>query len=87
MNTILAWLKSRNITSHTITAFLVAAAGLIVGDQQVRSFLMSTFSAHPKIAAEIVAAAGIILGYSNPVGPAAAPKAALEAPVPNPDLK
>ena len=83
MSKILAWLKSKNITSHAIAAFLIAAAGLITEDQQVRSFLVSIFSAHPKLAAEIIAVASIILKYSSsssPAGAVVAGKAALDSP-------
>jgi hypothetical protein len=67
----LAWLKSRNITSHTVAVALIALAGLITSDEQVRTFLLQSLSAHPKIAADIILAAGIILKYSrgsSPVG-------------------
>lgn len=71
MNALMAWFKSKNITSHTIALAAISAAGLITSDEQVRSFLVGAFAHHPKIATEIIAVAGIILKYtraSSPVG-------------------
>ena len=72
MNALLAWLRSKNITSHTIAAALAVIAGLIVKDEQVRDFLISSLVAHPKIAAGIVSAAGIWFKYSHSSSPAGA---------------
>jgi hypothetical protein len=63
--TIVAWLKSKNISSHTVAALLISAAGLIVGDQQIRDFLVGALASHPKAASTIIALAGIILKYTR----------------------
>jgi hypothetical protein len=65
MNALMAWLKSKNLTSHSIAAAAIALATLITTDQQVRDFLISTFQQHPKIGTGIVTLAGIILKYSH----------------------
>ena len=65
MNTIIAWFKSKNITAHTVAAFLLAAAGLIASDQQVQDFIVAMFKAHPALGSEIVAGALIIAKYSR----------------------
>jgi hypothetical protein len=70
MNALAAWLKSKNLTSHSIAAAAIAIATLISTDQQVRDFLLSTFQAHPKIASSAFALAGIILKYSHSSSPA-----------------
>jgi hypothetical protein len=67
---ITAWLKSKNLTSHTVAAGAIALAGLIMADQQVRDFIISASVAHPKIGAGIIALAGIILKYSHSSSPA-----------------
>jgi len=72
MNAIVAWFKSKNISSHTIAAALVSVATLIVTDEQVRSFLVQALISHPKIAAEVIAVAGIIFKYSRGSSPAGA---------------
>ena len=71
MNAIAAFLKSRNITSHSIAVVLLAAATAITADEQVRSFLLQILVAHPKLAADILLLAGIVFKYSrgsSPVG-------------------
>ena len=72
MNTIAAWFRSKNITTHTIAAFLLAAAGLIATDQQVQDFIVQLFKAHPALGSEIVAVALIIAKYSHSSSPAGA---------------
>ena len=70
MNAILAWLKSKSITSHTVAAAAVALSTLIMTDEQARDFVLKLFAAHPKIGTTIVALAGIILKYSHSSSPA-----------------
>lgn len=60
-----AWLKSKNITAHTIAVAIVFISTAIVSDQQVRDYVLQLFQAHPKIGTEIVALAAIILKYSH----------------------
>ena len=65
MEALLAFFRSKNITSHTVAAAVITLAGLIMSDEQVRDFVLSTFQAHPKIGTSIVALAGIVLKYSH----------------------
>ena len=37
MNAFIAWLKSKNVTSHSIAVTVISAAGLIMSDEQVRT--------------------------------------------------
>ena len=60
-----AWIKSKNITAHSVAVLAIAAATAITTDEQVRSFVMGVFQAHPKILAGITSAAVIILKYSR----------------------
>lgn len=65
MDTIIAWVKSKNITAHSIAAAAIALAGLYSTDQQFRDFILSLVQNHPKIAADITLAVGMILKYSH----------------------
>jgi len=65
MNNLLAWLKSKNITAHSIAVAAVALATLYTTDEQFRDFVISAFQNHPKIMADITFAVGIILKYSH----------------------
>ena len=70
MSTILAWLKSKNWTAHTVAVLAVSIATLISSDQMVRDFVLGLFKAHPAIGTDIVALAAIILKYSRSSSPA-----------------
>lgn len=70
MNAIKAWLKSRNVTSHTIAGFAAGAFALYTSDQQFRDFVLSNFEHHPKILAGIATVAGIYFKYSGAHSPA-----------------
>ena len=65
MNALLSWFKSKNISAHTIVAFIVLVAGAIVSNQQVRDLLIENLKAHPKLLSEIIAIAGIITTYKQ----------------------
>lgn len=65
MNAFVAWLKSKNLTAHSIAVAAVALATLYTTDQQFRDFVISSFQNHPKILADITFAVGIILKYSH----------------------
>lgn len=65
MNQLLAWLKTKNITSHTIAAALVAIATLISTDEQARTLLETLLIKHPTIMPDIMLLAGVILKYSR----------------------
>ncbi len=81
----LAWLKSKNISSHAIAATAVGIATLIMTDQQVRNFILKIFANHPDIGSAVVLIAGTILKYSNPSSPAGSVAAAqVIASSPNP---
>ena len=72
MNAILAWLKSKNISTHTIAVALIAAATIISSDQTVRDFILTLFKDHPIIGTDLIALAGIILKYSHSLSDAGA---------------
>lgn len=72
MSNLLAWIKSKSITSHSIAVVLIAIATLITTDDQVQQFLVSMLQAHPAIAANIILFAGIILKYSRSTSDAGA---------------
>jgi hypothetical protein len=83
MNSFLLWIKSKNITSHSIAAVVIGAAGLIMTDETVRNFVLGLFQKHPNIGTAIVSLAGIILKYSHSSSPAstvAQAKAVLASP-------
>lgn len=83
MSKLIAFLKSKNITSHTVAALAISAATLISTDEQVRTFLVGAFVHHPKIATEIIALASIILKYSRGSSPTGAvTEVAKDTPVP-----
>jgi hypothetical protein len=65
MSTLIAWLKSKNWTTHSIAAAAVFIAGLISTDAQVRNLVLSFFEKHPAIGTDVVALAAIILKYSR----------------------
>ena len=65
MKALWAWLRSKNITAHTVAAFAIGLATLYTTDQQFRDFVISSFQNHPKILADITLLAGVILKYSH----------------------
>ncbi len=65
MNSIIAWFKSKSISSHTVMVVLLALAGLVTTDAQVQELLKQLLAAHPAIMADITLVAGIILKYSH----------------------
>jgi hypothetical protein len=69
MNAIAKWLKSRNITSHTIAGVVASAFALYSSDQQFRDFVIASLQQHPKILAGIATAAGIYFKYSGAHSP------------------
>ena len=76
MNTMLdnlkAWFVSKNITSHTVAAFVVIAATAISTNQDLQQFVLSLFKAHPALGADIVLFSALILKYSPSSSPAGA---------------
>lgn len=65
MNSIIAWFKSKSISSHTVMVVLLALAGLVTTDAQVQELLKQLLAAHPAIMADVMLVAGIILKYSH----------------------
>jgi hypothetical protein len=65
VNTIISWLKSKNITSHTVAVAAIFLATLISTDQQVRDFVLTIFKAHPSLGADIILLATVILKYTR----------------------
>jgi len=70
MAAFIAWLKSKNITTHTIAALGISAAGLITFDPQVQQFVLTLLKAHPALAGDIIILAGIVAKYSHSSSPA-----------------
>ena len=60
-----AWVRSKNITAHTIAVAAVAIATAITTDETVRSFLVGVFQQHPKIVSGVTGLAVIILKYGH----------------------
>jgi hypothetical protein len=83
MNALVAWFKSKNITSHSIAVAIVGLASLIMTDETVRNFILGFFTKRPDVGVAIVSLAGIILKYSHsssPAGAVAQAKAVLSEP-------
>lgn len=62
---LVAWLRSKNITAHSIAVGAIAFATLYTTDQQFRDFILTLVKDHPKIAADLAMGVGIILKYSH----------------------
>lgn len=67
---VIAWLRSKNITTHAVAGFLVVIATIITTDPQVQQLLIALLKAHPAIVADVVLVAGIIAKYSLSSSPA-----------------
>jgi hypothetical protein len=69
MNALIAqfvsWVKSKNITAHSVAVAAIAFATLYTSDEQFRDLVLSLVGAHPKIIADIGLAVGIILKYTR----------------------
>jgi hypothetical protein len=78
MSQIIAWFKSKNISSHVVAVTIVALATLIVTDSQVQAFVLQLFATYPKIGTAIVAIAGIIFKYSHSTPQPPSPQGALK---------
>lgn len=70
MNNIVAWFKSKNISTHTVAALCIAAATLITTDSQVQQILIELFKNHPAALADVTLLAGLILKYTHSSSPA-----------------
>ena len=62
---LVAWLRSKNWSAHTVAVAAVSVAGLITYDPQVQTFIAELFKDRPTLVAQIVLVAGIILKYSH----------------------
>jgi hypothetical protein len=60
-----AWFRGKNITAHSIALAAIAFATAYTSDQQFRDFILGLVKDHPKIAADLTLAVGIILKYSH----------------------
>lgn len=65
MNRFFAWLKSKNVNSHTVAVVVIAAATAFTTDTDVRNYVLGLLQNHPKIVANLTALAAIILKYSH----------------------
>jgi hypothetical protein len=62
---IVAWLKSKNWTAHTVFALALPAAGIITFNPQAQQLLVDLLKTHPAFAADIILLAGVIAKYSH----------------------
>ena len=62
---IVAWLKSKNWTTHAVLALALPAAGIITFDPQAQQLLVDLLKSHPALAADIILLAGVIAKYSH----------------------
>ena len=53
---IVAWFKSKNISTHVVIAGSIALAGIIATDPAIQDWIKTTLAAHPQIASLIVLA-------------------------------
>ena len=86
MGMILAWIRSKNVTAHSVAAIGILIATVITSDQTVRDFVMQLFHNHPAMGTDILVLAGIILKYSHSssaAGKVAVAKAILDSPDPD----
>jgi hypothetical protein len=67
---ILAWLKSKNWTTHTVGAACISAAIYISASQQAQQFLLDLLKAHPALAADAILLATLIAKASRSSSPA-----------------
>jgi len=65
MNTLTAWLKSKNWSTHAIGGTLLSIAVFITSDVQAQQFLVTLLKAHPAIASQILVLAGIVVAYKR----------------------
>lgn len=85
MGIFIAWLRSKNLTAHSVAALGVLIATIITSDQTVRDFVLQIFHDHPAMGTDILVLAGIILKYSHSssdAGKVAVAKAILDSPDP-----
>src|SRR3569833_3901306 len=72
MDWVVKWLRSRNITSHTVAGVITLIAFTYISDTEVRSYVTELLQNHPKIIAFITWVFVMWLKYSNahyPIGP------------------
>jgi hypothetical protein len=62
---IVAWFRSRNITSHAVAGLATMAAGAYAADPDVRAIVLSLLQTHPKIVAGIGTACVLWMKYSS----------------------
>jgi hypothetical protein len=65
MNSILAWIKSKNLSSHTVLIGATSLAVLISTDQQVQTLIVSTLKSHPALASDIILLATVLAKFSH----------------------
>jgi hypothetical protein len=67
----IAWFKSKNITSHTVAAFLIVFATAYSSNLYgVRDLCIELFKNHPTIPADTLLLCGLILKYTHSSSPA-----------------
>ena len=65
MNALVEFFKSRNMTSHSVTAACILIASLTTTDTAFRDMILKLFQAHPKLGTDIVTLSGILTMYLN----------------------
>jgi hypothetical protein len=70
VNSIVAWAKSKNWTTHTVIAAAIGLAGLIAADPAIQDWIKTTLAAHPQIASLIVLASIAVAKNSHSSSPA-----------------
>lgn len=76
IDVIIAWLKSKSITSHSIAAAAVAFAVAYSTNEPLRDLVLSILKNHPVIVGDLGLAVGAILKYTHSSSPAGAVAAA-----------
>ena|SRR3569833_147130 len=69
MDWVVKWLRSRNITSHTVAGVITLIAFTYISDTEVRSYVTELLQNHPKIIAFITWVFVMWLKYSNAHSP------------------
>jgi hypothetical protein len=90
MNSLLAWLKSKNVTTHTVGLAIIAFAVAYDSDKSLQNYISSIFVGHEavvttlgKVCANIVMGVTVWRNYSHstsPAGAVARAKSVLDSP-------
>lgn len=70
MDTIIAWIRSKNWTAHSVAVFAVAAATAYSTNEDLRNLVLSILKNHPVIVGDLGLLVGAVLKYSQSSSPA-----------------